>query len=75
MSSSTTDPHGTGATIDPSLSVNEVLARWPAAGGPLNALGVDCCCGGAASLRDAAVEAGVTLDELLAALRTVGAGA
>ena len=56
------------ATLDPSLTVNEVLRRWPAAVGPLNALGIDCCCGGGASLRDAAAEAGVPLDELLDAL-------
>jgi iron-sulfur cluster repair protein YtfE (RIC family) len=70
MPSSTTVPRpARGASpLDPSLSVNEVLARWPAAVAPLNALGVDCCCGGGASLREAAASAGVSLDDLLDAL-------
>jgi iron-sulfur cluster repair protein YtfE (RIC family) len=56
------------AALDAALTVNEVLARWPAAIAPLNALGVDCCCGGGASLREAAADAGVPLDDLLDAL-------
>ena len=64
-----------GPALGPALTVNEVLRRWPAAVGPLNAFGIDCCCGGGASLREAATEAGVPLDELLAALRAVGEGA
>lgn len=55
--------------LDPTLTVNAVLARWPSTVAPLNALGIDCCCGGGASLRAAAAEAGVPLDVLLAALR------
>ena len=54
--------------IDPRLSVNDVLRRWPAAIAPLNALGIDTCCGGAASLEAAAADAGVPLAELLAAV-------
>jgi iron-sulfur cluster repair protein YtfE (RIC family) len=56
------------ADLDPSLSVNEILRRWPASIGPLNAFGIDCCCGGDASLRDAAADADVSLEDLLDAL-------
>jgi regulator of cell morphogenesis and NO signaling len=52
-------------TIDPGLSVNEVLRRWPGAVTALNAYGVDTCCGGAASLSEAAGQAGVSVDDLI----------
>jgi regulator of cell morphogenesis and NO signaling len=60
------------AAIDPALSVNEVLRRWPAAVAALNAFGVDTCCGGALSLSAAAEEAGVSAAELIAAIRAQG---
>jgi iron-sulfur cluster repair protein YtfE (RIC family) len=59
--------------VDPSLTVNDVLRRWPAAVAPLNALGIDSCCGGGASLREAADEAGIPLDDLLAAIESAAA--
>jgi regulator of cell morphogenesis and NO signaling len=55
--------------IDPSLSVNETIRRWPASVVALNAFGVDACCGGAATLRAAAADADVPLDDLLAGIR------
>lgn len=55
-------------TTDPSLTVNDVLARWPATLPLLNSLGIDTCCGGTDSLRDAAQRAGVPLPVLLAAV-------
>lgn len=58
------------AAVDPALSVNETLRRWPAAVAPLSAFGVDTCCGGAASLEAAARDAGVPVAELLAAVAT-----
>ena len=60
-------PRG-AAEIDPSLTVNEVMACWPQSIGPLNSLGIDTCCGGANPLRDAATNAGVPLPVLLAAI-------
>ena len=54
--------------LDPSLTVNEVLRRWPAAVTALNAFGIDTCCGGAAPLEAAAGEAGVALGEIVAAI-------
>ena len=66
----------TAPLVDPALSVNETLRRWPAAVGPLNAFGIDTCCGGAASLEMAAVDAGVPIDTLLDAVaRAAGVGA
>ena len=56
------------AALLPTLSVNETLRRWPPTVGPLEAFGIDTCCGGAASLEMAAREAGVPLAELLAAV-------
>ena len=51
--------------IDPALSVNAVLARWPAAIGPLNAAGIDTCCGGGDSLAVAAAQAGIPIADLI----------
>ena len=62
--------------LDASLSVNETLRRWPATIAVLNALGVDTCCGGAASLDEAAADVGVPTAELLDRLaRAIGEGA
>jgi regulator of cell morphogenesis and NO signaling len=58
----------TTPTIDPTLSVNEILRRFPSAVGALNAFGIDTCCGGAAPLETAAADAGVPLAEVVAAI-------
>jgi iron-sulfur cluster repair protein YtfE (RIC family) len=60
--------------VDPTLTVNEVLARWPGTIPLLNALGIDTCCGGGESLRDAARSAGVPLPVLLAAVEHGASG-
>lgn len=57
--------------LDATWTVNEVLARYPVTGRALNAFGVDTCCGGHNSLAEAAREATVGLDDLLAGLRAV----
>ncbi|MDQ2669909.1 MAG: DUF542 domain-containing protein [Gemmatimonadota bacterium] len=51
-----------------STSVNDLLRRAPATGAIFNHFGVDICCGGGLPLDQAAQEAGVPLDELVAAL-------
>ena len=56
------------APIDARLSVNDVLRRQPGAVRVLNAFGIDTCCGGAASLDEAAREAGVAVEDLVLAL-------
>lgn len=60
--------------IDPSLSVNEVMASHPETVAVFNRFGVDTCCGGGAPIRDAAHRDGVDADALLDALRSVMAG-
>lgn len=55
--------------IMPDSTVNDVLLRHPATVAVFNAFGVDACCGGAASLAEAARDAGISLDALLDALR------
>ncbi len=49
-------------------TVNELLAQYPSTAAILNAYGVDTCCGGTLSLRDAASDAGADLTTLLAML-------
>jgi len=56
--------------LDVSTSVNDVLTQYPETVSIFNAFGIDACCGGAASLREAARRDGVDLAELLGALQT-----
>ena len=56
------------ARIGADWSVNDTLLRYPAATGVFNAFGIDACCGGAATLAQAAQDADIALDTLLAAL-------
>lgn len=69
MPSSTNAP-----AVNADLSLNEVVARVPGALGPLNALGLDLCCGGASSLREAAADAGLPVQALLDAIAGVQDG-
>jgi len=59
------------ASIDPSSTVNEVMQRHPVAVRVFNAFGVDACCGGAAPLSEAALDANVPIEALLDALAGV----
>jgi len=54
--------------INTAATVNEILAEHPAAVSVFNALGIDACCGGNASLGEAARRDGASLDALVAAL-------
>ena len=54
--------------IDPALSINAIVARWPAAVSALNAAGVDTCCGGGDSLSVAAAQAGIPIADLIDAI-------
>ena len=62
------------APIDPRATVNEVMQLHPVAVRVFNAFGVDACCGGAAPLAEAALDAGIPLDALLGALDGAIAG-
>ena len=55
-------------SINTAATVNEILAEHPAAVSVFNALGIDACCGGDASLDEAARRDGASLDALIAAL-------
>lgn len=59
--------------IDPDWSVNATIQRFPSTVAVFNEYGVDACCGGAATLREAALEAGVAVDRLLDALESAAA--
>ncbi len=53
------------SVFDPELPVKEILARFPDVGSVLAAYGVDTCCGGEHSLRQACAERSVTLAEVV----------
>ena len=61
-------------TIEAGMTVNDVLQRFPETVSVFNSFGIDACCGGAASLEEAAHRDGADLvallDALEAALRT-----
>lgn len=54
--------------VDATATVNEILVAHPAAVGVFNSFGIDACCGGDASLIEAARRDGASVDALLAAL-------
>ena len=54
-----------GSVFDPELPVKEILARFPDVRSVLAAYGVDTCCGGEHSLRQACAERSVTLAEVV----------
>lgn len=60
----------TDQIVDAGWSVNSTIRCFPATVAVFNEFGVDACCGGAATLREAALEAGVALDQLLATLES-----
>lgn len=54
--------------IDPDMVVNEVIKQHPWTLPVFHRYGVDSCCGGAHTLRAAARENGLNLDDMLAEL-------
>jgi regulator of cell morphogenesis and NO signaling len=56
--------------IDPSMTVNAVLRRHPSSAAVFNAHGIDACCGGARTIRDAALEDGADCGALVGALES-----
>jgi regulator of cell morphogenesis and NO signaling len=55
-------------------TINEITARYPQTITVFNDFGVDACCGGDATLAEAAARDGVNLDALNAAIRSAVAG-
>lgn len=66
----TSNNTGTVPFIDPAWTVREVTQQYPASVAIFKAWKVEACCDAGRPLADAAAKAGITLDELLAALRT-----
>jgi iron-sulfur cluster repair protein YtfE (RIC family) len=54
--------------IDQTTTVNEIIEKHPTTVAAFNALGIDACCGGEASVAEAARRDGVDIDALIAAL-------
>ena len=54
--------------VDTAATVNEILLQHPAAVSVFNAFGIDACCGGHASLDEAARRDGADIDALIPAL-------
>jgi regulator of cell morphogenesis and NO signaling len=62
--------------IDPGATVNATIRRFPPTVSVFNRFGIDSCCGGEASLEDAAAEANVGIAALIDALEeAAGEGA
>jgi regulator of cell morphogenesis and NO signaling len=65
----------TTRAIDPAATVNEILGQHPATVSAFNTFGIDACCGGNASIDEAARRDGADLDALIAALDAIIDGA
>lgn len=55
--------------LDPSLTINEIVAQHPETIACFNRFGFDTCCGGGVSVEEAARRDGVDLETVLAELR------
>lgn len=65
-----TKPYNT-PSVDTTATVNEILLQHPAAVSVFNTFGIDACCGGDASLEEAARRDGADVDALVTALDTI----
>ena len=62
--------------MEPTITVNDITARFPETIAVFNDFGVDACCGGDLRLADAATRDGVDLQALTDALaRAIGGSA
>jgi len=59
----------TQITFDPTLTVNDAVARYPRTVAIFNEFGIDACCGGAATIEEAARRDGADPDALAEAVR------
>ncbi len=57
--------------IPSDITVNDAVRLWPEAVGVFNRHGIDACCGGASSIREAAVRDGADPDRVVAELLRV----
>jgi len=58
-------------TIDTAATVNDILVEHPAAVAVFNTFGIDACCGGDATLSEAARRDGADVFALIAALDAI----
>lgn len=65
----------TQSAIADTATVNEIIRLHPATVDVFNDFGIDACCGGAATLRDAATRDGADAETLLNALNRAASGA
>ena len=68
MSNSSSSSSGIDSLITSHCTVDAVIGRSPVAGAVLNGFGIDTCCGGNASIAEAAAHARVNVSVLIAAL-------
>lgn len=61
----------TDTTQKPDMTVNELIASFPASVEVFNRLGIDACCGGDVPPREAALRDGVDVELLLRELEAV----
>ena len=54
--------------LDRSMTINEIIARYPQTMLVFNELGMDTCCGGGASVEEAATRDGLDADSVITAL-------
>lgn len=59
----------TSTWIEPTDTINQIVARYPAALPVLQRFGLDTCCGGALALATAAEHHALDVQAILAALR------
>lgn len=57
--------------LDSTLTIHEILAQYPRTAGIFEQFGIHSCCGGNASLVEAAHRDGADVDALVAAVRAV----
>ncbi len=55
--------------LDPAQTINEIVARHPETIAVFNRFGMDTCCGGGASVEEAACRDGLDVGQILSALR------
>jgi iron-sulfur cluster repair protein YtfE (RIC family) len=58
----------TGIAIDPSWTINDVIAKYPETMSVFNSFGLDLCCGADETLSAAAKESELDSDVLISAL-------
>jgi iron-sulfur cluster repair protein YtfE (RIC family) len=77
VSASFTEPHSndteldmaTAATLDPTLTIKEIVARFPETIPVFRRFGLDTCCGGGVRIEEAAQRDGLDAADVLAAVR------